>query len=87
MILAGPVHGKTSTSSARHVTEGPAAEPLGAVLRLEPFVVQQARQAFHRGFLGALGAREGCLAAGLLVNDRGHERRDRFALMAVCPRE
>jgi len=87
MILAGPVHGNTSTSSARHVTERPAAAPLGAGLRLAPFVVPPARHAFHRGFLGALGARAGCLAAGLRVNDRGHERRDRCALMAVCPRE
>ena len=87
MRLAGPVHGNTSTSSARHVTERPAAAPRGAGLRRAPCVVPQARHAFPRGFLGALGARAGCVAAGLLVNDRGHERRDRCALMAVCPRE
>ncbi len=87
LILAGPVHGQTSTSSARHLTERPAAAPRGAVLRLEPFVVPQTRPALPGGFLVALGARACRWAAGLLVHDRGHERRDRFALMAVCPRE
>ena len=87
MRLASPVTSKTHASGAGQWAERLAAKPLGEVLRLEPFVVQQARPAFHRGFLVALGARKCCLAASLLVNDRGHECRDRFALMAVCPRQ
>jgi hypothetical protein len=87
MILAGPVNGKTYTPGAGYLSECLAAKPLGEVLWREPVVVQEAGQAFHRSFLVALSACEFGLAAGLLVNNRGHERRDRFALMAVGPRE
>jgi hypothetical protein len=52
---------------------------------LQPFVVEQPRQALGRCLLIPKAAGQLGLTAGLLVNNGLHKIPDGFALMAMCP--
>jgi len=69
----------------RELDEGLQEDSVSQVPWLQPFVVEQPRQALGRRLLMAKAAGQLSLAAGLLVNDRVYKVPDGFALMAMCP--
>ena len=80
-----PVDGKAYWPMSRELDEGLQEHRIRQVAWLQPFVVEQPRQAFGRRFLIAKAAGQLGLAAGLLVNDRVYKVPNGFALMAMSP--
>ena len=69
----------------REMDEGLQEDSVSQVPGLQPFVVEQPRQALGRRLLIPKAAGQLDLTASLLVNKGLHKVSDGFALMAMCP--
>lgn len=80
-----PVDGQAHFPRCGQLLQGLGQNRIGQAVRLQPWIMQQARQAFDRSFLIPLAAGQFRLVARLFLQDRAHKGRDPFPLMPMCP--
>jgi hypothetical protein len=80
-----PIDGQADRALPWQLTPGWQEYSCGQVTRIKARIMEQARQAFGRGFLVAEATGQLGLTARLLVNNRLHKISDGFVLMAMCP--